>query len=346
MTNKHSRKSNNRKILSRSKISSGTKRSENDIGSELEKVSAGSNPIDLSKAKKIMRNNLSKGDPKRNKVNYKDIIKKQTVKQVSSNKNPTSLKNSGEIMKKNIELGKISNSSGNHSPQNISKLGSSRTPHINNSKASIINDTLSRKLPQISNSSVKAGKKTGVGIPVYRRRKIDYEQSTNDASSYYSKNVSLNMYKKSKYQKPSYQKPPLKMLHRRRMDNSPSLPVIVNSISMSPKSSIASKSPKGLASYEVKNSIIKPTQGSYHLRKHNKGLKNGSSNHSRLVQQSMIYKQSPVRNIKGHYRYKQRKGNENGMYSNINIPSLSVKRQDMSGDRNQKASQLYKLLNH
>lgn len=64
ISNKRSQKSNNRKILSRSKISSGTKQSDKDLNSELEKMSLGSNPIDLSKAKKIMMNNLSKSSTK------------------------------------------------------------------------------------------------------------------------------------------------------------------------------------------------------------------------------------------------------------------------------------------
>jgi NIMA (never in mitosis gene a)-related kinase len=95
---KHSRKVNNRKILSRSKISSGTKQSDNDLNSDFDKISSGSNPIDLSKAKKIMRNNLSKGESKRSKVDYKGIIKKQNMKPSAPSLPYTSIDNN-DIMK-------------------------------------------------------------------------------------------------------------------------------------------------------------------------------------------------------------------------------------------------------
>lgn len=95
---KHSRKVNNRKILSRSKISSGTKQSDNDLNSDFDKISSGSNPIDLSKAKKIMRNNLSKGESKRSKVDYKGIIKKQNLKPSAPSLPYTSIDNN-DIMK-------------------------------------------------------------------------------------------------------------------------------------------------------------------------------------------------------------------------------------------------------
>lgn len=170
--NKRSQKAKNRKILSRSKLSSISKRSDKDLAYEIDTNSASNDKSDLSKAKKIMQSNLAKLEGKKSKINYRDIIKKHESHSPDTN---------SEVMKKNIELSKI------QSPEkeNILKLGSSRTPHIKQGKGSAINNSAlgMHESPQIKNI-----KKMGVGIPVYRRKKPDnYEQSTNDASSYYSK---------------------------------------------------------------------------------------------------------------------------------------------------------------
>ena len=159
-------------------------------------------------------------------------------------------------MKKNIELHKI----GSQEIDN-NKQSSSRTPNIGNAKAASIgkNSVSSRKSPNLKNM-----KKIGVSIPVYRRKKVDsnYDNSTNDASSYYSKNMPASIYKK-KYHKPVHPKPPLNLIQNRRMDNSPSLPVIVNSLSMSPK-------PTSLKMYSNKPNISKPSIKSTAKNHHSK----------------------------------------------------------------------------
>lgn len=117
-------------------------------------------------------------------------------------------------------------------------------------------------------------------------------------------NMSLNMYK-NKYHKGPYNKPPLKLMHRRRIDNSPSLPVIVNSLSASPnKPNVQSSSPKGLESYQNKITIAKPGQASMSIKHKTKMPKHAnSSSNSKLIQQSLIYQSSPVRNIKAPSYY-------------------------------------------
>jgi len=124
-------------LLSRLKASSGSKRSENDANNDFDKISSGSNLLDLNNAKKIMRNNLSKVEKSKAKINYKDIIRKQRIKTKTPDEQDSIMNNSEEQMKMNIEYNKIKNEK--ESLHAI--LGSSRTPQIGSNKGVSINQT-------------------------------------------------------------------------------------------------------------------------------------------------------------------------------------------------------------
>lgn len=80
---KHSGKFDNRKLLSRSKLNSGQKKSENmdyDHLENLSKSSKSKRSKDYSQAKQVMKNNLAHIESSASKVNYKDVLSKQHCK--------------------------------------------------------------------------------------------------------------------------------------------------------------------------------------------------------------------------------------------------------------------------